>query len=181
MSGGVTHYDVMPIPPTPSQTRWFEAGAVSFGVEYRLLNEAIAAAHVGEAAVGKDASDGPVLEDCGVSIHVCDNRGATPVEHLRFDCFEEDPHYHYISWDDKSNDMVHIDPIADGDPLSWTLDRIRTRLPQMLRRAGAEPLVTELDPDLLERVLPRVAEAAYRARYQHDDTRVLADALGGAA
>ena len=77
--------------------------------------------------------------------------------------------------------MVHIDPIADGDPLSWTLDRIRTRLPQMLRRAGAEPLVTELDPDLLERVLPRVAEAAYRARYQHDDTRVLADALGGAA
>jgi hypothetical protein len=49
----------------------------------------------------------------------------------------------------------------------------------MLARAGASHL--ELDRDLLERVLPRVAEAAYRARYQHDDGVVLRDALGGRA
>ena len=54
MSGGVTHYDVMKIPPPPSPTRSIEAGAESNGVEYRLLNDAIAAAHVGEAAVGND-------------------------------------------------------------------------------------------------------------------------------
>ena len=137
MSGGVTHYDVMPIPPCEAQTRWFDAGAVSFGVEYRLLNDAIAAAHVLEDAAGSDPSDGPVVEDSGVSIHVCDARGKARVEHLRFDCFVEDPHYHYISWEGRSNDMVHIDPIADGDPLTWTLERLRTRLPQMLARAGA--------------------------------------------
>jgi hypothetical protein len=179
MSDGVTHYDVMPIPPIETQTHWFEAGAVAFGVEYRLLNDAIAAAHVPQEAAGSDPSNGPILEDSGVSIHVCDNQAATRVEHLRFDCFAEAPHYHYISWKDRSNDMVHIDPIADGDPLSWTLDRIRTRLPEMLARAGASHL--ELDRDLLERVLPRVAEAAYRARYQHDDGAVLRNALGGKA
>jgi hypothetical protein len=179
MSGGVTHYDVMPIPPIETQTHWFEAGSVAFGVEYRLLNDAIAAAHVLEEAAGADPSDGPILDDSGVSIHVCDNRGTERLEHLRFDCFAEDPHYHYISWNDRSNDMIHIDPIADGDPLSWALDRIRTRLPEMLARAGAGHL--ELDRDLLERVLPRVTEAAYRARYHRDDGAVLRDALGGVA
>ena len=35
------------------------------------------------------------------------------------------------------NEMLHLDPVADGDPLAWALERIRTRLPQMLARAGA--------------------------------------------
>ena len=35
--------------------------------------------------------------------------------------------------------------------------------------------------ELVEQVLPRVAEAAYRARYQHDDDAVLRDALTGEA
>ncbi len=177
MSGGVTHYDVMPIPPIESQTNWFDAGALSFGVEYRLLNDAIAATHVREQAQGMDPSDELQLEDSGVSIHVCDNRGEARVEHLRFDCFVEDPHYHYISWRERSNDMIHLDPIADGDPLSWALDRIRTRLPQMLSRAGLGDLPVDLEQ--VEQVLPRVAEAAYRARYHHDDGAVLQDALGG--
>jgi len=181
MSAGVTHYDVMPIPPIESQTTWFPAGVIAFGVEYRLLNDAIAAAHTGVKAMGQDPSDAPVGLDSGVSIHVVDNRGESPVEHLRFDCFVEDPHYHYISWKDRSNDMVHLDPIANGDPLFWALDRLRTRLPQMLSRAGADDLLAALDPMLLEQVLPRVAEAAYRARYQHDDESVLRDALAGAA
>ena len=33
--------------------------------------------------------------------------------------------------------MIHLDPVADGDPLAWALERLRTRLPQMLERAGA--------------------------------------------
>jgi hypothetical protein len=80
-----------------------------------------------------------------------------------------------------SNEMLHLDPIADGDPLAWALERIRTRLPQMLARAGAADVAARLDPAELERALPRIAEAAYRARYQSDANAVLRNALGSAA
>ena len=66
---------------------------------------------------------------------------------------------------------------ADGDPLTWALDRIRTRLPQMLERAGAGHI--PIDAAAVESILPRVSEAAYRARYEHDDAATLAGALGG--
>ena len=164
MADHITRYDLMPIPPVEEQTEYFEAGAVSFGVEYRLLNDAIAAASDVEVASGGEAGAGG-RDDCGVSLHVfAVGEGAAPgderLEYLRFDCFVEDPHYHYVSWKDRSNEMLHIDPVADGDPLAWALERIATRLPQMLERAGA-------------------AEAAWRARYHHDDEAVLRGALGG--
>jgi hypothetical protein len=48
------------------------------------------------------------------------------------------PHYHYAwSTDDQ---YVALDTTAEGDPLHWTLDRLRTRLPAMLIRAGAGEL-----------------------------------------
>jgi hypothetical protein len=117
-----------------------------------------------------------------VSLHVCGaGDGGAALELLRFDCFEEDPHYHYVSWREKSNEMLHIDPVADGDPLAWALERIRTRLPQMLERAGAADVAARVDAREIERVLPRVAEAAYRARYDHDPAAVLRAALGAAS
>ena len=173
----ITRYDVMPIPPVEAQTDWFEAGPVKFGVEYRLLDDAIAAAVVLEAASG-DVAGLENIDDRGVSIHVFGNSGGESLEYLRFDCFEEDPHYHYISWKDHSNEMIHIDPIADGDPLGWTLDRLRLRLPFMLERAGAPEIAAKIDSRLVDDVLPRVAEAAYRARYNHEEAAVRNGALG---
>ena len=118
------------------------------------------------------------LDDCGVSLHVfATHPDGDRLEHLRFDCFDEDPHYHYVDWKGQSNDMVHMDKIADGDPLAWALDRIRTRLPQMLERAGAGHI--PIDAGAVEAILPRVSEAAYRARYDHDDAATLEGALGG--
>ncbi len=173
----ITRYDVMPIPPVEAQTDWFEAGPVKFGVEYRLLDDAIAAAVVLEAASG-DAAGLENIDDRGVSIHVFGNSGGESLEYLRFDCFEEDPHYHYISWKDHSNEMIHIDPIADGDPLGWTLDRLRLRLPFMLERAGAPEIAAKIDSRLVDDVLPRVSEAAYRARYNYEEAAVRNGALG---
>lgn len=187
----ITRYDLMPIPPVPSQTEYFAAGAVAFGVEYRLLTDAIAAASNVEGAAGQDTA-GESFDDRGVAIHVfgtgvgtgvggegADTEGR--VEVLRFDCFNEDPHYHYVSWRDRSNEMLHLDPVADGDPLCWALERIRTRLTQMLIRAGASDIAARLDPALVEEALPRVTEAAWRLRYHHDDKEVLAGALGKAS
>jgi hypothetical protein len=141
MNEHITRYDRMPIPPVEAQTTWIDAGAVKIGVEYRLLTDAIAAANEVIAAAGASLEAASVtspvpLDDRGVSLHVF-SAGTAPQEYLRFDCFDEDPHYHYISWSAMSNEMLHLDPIADGDPLAWALERIRTRLPQMLARAGA--------------------------------------------
>lgn len=165
----VTRYSVMPIPPVEDHTTWFDAGALRIGVEYRVLDDAIAAAAVVEEARGDDRGQVEGLDDRGVSLHVCGEQDGELREFLRFDCFAEDPHYHYVSWRDRANEMIHIDPVADGDPLAWALERIRTRLPRMLARAGAEDLARRLDPGALESVLPRVTEAAFRARFENED------------
>ena len=65
----ITRYDLMPIPPVPAQTEYFEAGPVAFGVEYRLLTDAIAASSAVEGADGGDSA-GESFDDCGVAIHV---------------------------------------------------------------------------------------------------------------
>lgn len=177
---GVTRYDVMPIPHIDEQTTYVDAGALTFGIEYRLLDEAIAAAATLEKATG-DIAGNQNVSDRGVSIHVFGpgEAGDGLKEYLRFDCFEEDPHYHYISWAERFNDMVHLDPVSEGDALAWTLDRIRQRLPQMLARAGAQELAKQIDPAHVDAALPRVAEVAYRARYDVDEDAVRRSAMSG--
>jgi hypothetical protein len=177
-SSHITRYSVMPIAPVAAHTTWFDAGNVRIGVEYRLLTDAIGAAAALEEAGGDAAGLTTGLDDRGVSLHVCAEQDGEEREFLRFDCFEEDPHYHYVSWRERVNDMVHLDPIADGDSIAWALERIRTRLPQMLERAGAPEVAGQLDSSALEAALPRVTEAAYRLRFaEHDDDALLSGAL----
>lgn len=177
----ITKYSVMPIAPVEAHTSYFDAGPVEVGVEYRLLNDAIAAAADVIDADGDERGQVTDLDDCGVSLHVFAVQDGERREFLRFDCFDEDPHYHYVSVRDSSNEMVHIDPIADGDPLAWALERLRTRLPQMLSRAGAPEVAGQLDAAALEEALPKITEAAYRMRYQHDDAATLDAALAAEA
>jgi len=175
----VTRYSVMPIPPVEAQTAWFEAGEIRIGVEYRLLTDAVAAANELAAASGDERGPTTELDDRGVALHVCGQQDGEWREFLRFDCFVEDPHYHYVSWRARANEMIHLDPVADGDPLLWALERIRARLPQMLERAGAGDVAARIDFAALEDALPRVTQAAFRARYEHDDAKVLAAAVAG--
>ena len=173
----VTRYSVMPIPPVEAHTAWFEAGSLRIGVEYRVLTDAVAAANQLSAASGDERGETAALDDRGVSLHVSGQQDGEWREFLRFDCFVEDPHYHYVSWRAQANEMIHLDPVADGDPLGWALERLRTRLPQMLARAGAPDVAERVDFGALEEALPRVTQAAFRARYEHDDAKVLAAAL----
>lgn len=176
MARHAKRYTLMPIPPIESHTTYFDAGRLRIGVEFRVLTNDIVNKHMDTQDTRIDLPEG--IDDGGVSLHVF---GPGPDgkqwEHLRFDCFDEDPHYHYVDWAGKTNDIVQIDPVADGDPLAWSLDRIRDRLPQMLERAGVEDARSKVDPAALEAVLPRVSEAAYRARYHHDSDATLAGAL----
>ena len=175
----ITRYSLMPIPPIEAHTHWFDAGGLRIGVEYRLLTDAIAAAADLVAANGDvPGVEGGAVDDRGVSLHVVARQDGEEREFLRFDCFQEDPHYHYVSWRDKSNEMVHLDSVADGDPLAWALDRLRSRLLPMLTRAGASDVAKKVDVTAIDAVLPRIAETAFRLRHaDHDDAKIHAAAV----
>ena len=57
---------------------------------------------------------------------------ATPL--LRFNCFDVERSYIYAP--EGKNRICRIDPIADGNPIGWTMRQLRDRLPQMLDAAG---------------------------------------------
>ena len=58
--------------------------------------------------------------------------------------------------------MVY-DPFACGDMLSFSIGCLRTRLGEMLPRAGAVDLATKIDGSLVNRVVDEVAAVAAHA------------------
>ncbi len=164
-----THYDVLPVPPRMDCTHMIPAGSVQFGIEYRLLNEEIIAAEYGKDARGKFGNEPPAelgdqINEDGVSIHVFGSEDSQ--EYLRFDCFEDFPHYHYINpvagWQD-----VHVfDVAAHGAMHAWTLHCLSKRLPEMLVQAGAQDLARSIDAEKIERALEDVAKQIDRARQE---------------
>lgn len=168
MAEHITRYDKMPIPPIDAHTQYFEAGVMRIGVEYRVLTDEVVEAirQSLEGAAGSETGKLEDLDDSGVSLHIYGPGPEGEREYLRFDCFREDPHYHYVGWAHQSNEVLHIDPIANGDPLTWALERIRSRLAPMLVRAGAPEVAAQVDPVARDAVMPAITEAAFRARYR---------------
>ena len=167
MADHITRYDKMPIPPIEEHTIYIDAGIVRVGVEYRVLTDEVVAAirPTLQSADGRDEGQLVELDDFGVSLHVFAGAKGQQKEYLRFDCFSEDPHYHYVGWANNSNEVLHVDPVADGDPLAWALERISTRLPQMLARAGADDIAQLVDMNLIDQAMPQIKERAYHARF----------------
>jgi hypothetical protein len=62
---------------------------------------------------------------------------------LRFDCFNKTPHYHIGP---SGKNPVH-DMKDEGieDPVRWTLDQLKTRLPSMVTEAGYEEIAKVID------------------------------------
>jgi hypothetical protein len=120
----------------------FDAGTVTFALQYRAL-----------------------MPDQGVSIQVVGDVGGKETELLRFDCFDQRPHYHYDP--DNKNERHDLDKTTAGNPVGWTLKQLRTRLPAMLAKAGFEEVAQHLDCDLVLKQLDQVEEAArYMAQTQ---------------
>jgi len=73
---------------------------------------------------------------------------------LRFDCFSNTPHYHVGS---SPKSPVH-DMIAEGitDPVRWTLDQLKTRLPSMVSEAGYDDIAKAIDQQAIAQSLARV-------------------------
>jgi hypothetical protein len=127
------------IPPAPQRSIVVQSGPVRFLVEPRHLDDAAVAANNGESP---DLGPLAYFDDFGPSLHVFSV--ADGLEYLRFDCFDNKPHYHYARHSADENITVRIDQFAEGSPLDWALRTVRTRLPEMLEYAGADTFALQV-------------------------------------
>lgn len=130
-----TTYPIMPIPPIAANCFPIDGGPVKFVLESRALTGAVISEHTAQsgAAQGQEALE----DDGGASLHVFGAEDG--LEYLRFDCFEKQPHYHYVRQAEQLNQVLSIDDVA-VDPIEWTMICIRGRLAEMLGYAGAGEL-----------------------------------------
>jgi len=158
-------YNVQPQPPVAEDTTWYPAGAVTFGVEYRVVDPAALAATYGDDAVAMaeivEKSPAGGFSDTGVSIHV--NGTADGHEYLRFDVFDGEPHYHYVWPSGDHNNVVPFDPVAHGGMLPFAIGCLRSRLGEMLRHAQGAAVADALDPAVQGPVIDEVEAAAVAA------------------
>jgi hypothetical protein len=156
-----THYDGSPVPPVPEHTRYVEAGVLSIGVEYRHVDAAVIATTFGDIAVreaGDDTPQPPILNDEGLTLHVCDR--ASGDEYLRFDLFDDNPHYHYIH-PGRDHLVVPFDRASCGDMRAWAVACLGSRLRQMLELAGADELVARLSGADVDAAVAVATDALY--------------------
>jgi hypothetical protein len=171
---------IVPVPPLETHTRRFDAGPIQFGVEYRsFTDEVILGNYEGDeesqALVRKNHDEWGHFRDEGVSIHVFDGRTST--ELLRFDCFPQGAHYHYIYPSTGELDIVPYDSLANGDMRTWVMTTLADKLPALLEAVGATDLVHVIDMDHVRTVLrDQVEVASIGAREQY--LRVNAAAAG---
>lgn len=158
-------YRTLPVPAFDAYTLRIAAGAVTFGVEYRHLDEAVILAHYGPDARAKfdgvvpPGFEGTVEED-GLCLHVFGTEDGA--EYLRFDCFDEAAHYHLIDPYTPCNTVIEHDVGRDGPLLDWALAALRDRLPELLGRAGADTLAAAVEPERIAGALERVRSESER-------------------
>jgi hypothetical protein len=152
-------YDRLPIPMVEEHCIRVDAGAVQLVIESRrLTNEILADTFQG--AVDPVV----VFDDHGATLHVLGTEDG--LEHLRFDCFEQEPHYHYIDQAAVGNTVVRIDELAVGDPIEFSLTCVEHHLPDMLGNCNVPALAGEVKGRMDEvlAAMPEVRELMLRAQ-----------------
>lgn len=124
----------------------------------------------GNIKIGLEYRD--LLSDQGLCIHALGDVDGEEVELLRFDCFDHQPHYHYGPA--QRNERLMLDQTTEGNSLDWTITQLRTRLPEMVRRAGYDELADAIDADQVAATLDE-AEAKAREMAQEGRRTVVHD------
>jgi hypothetical protein len=165
----------MPIPPVAEHCVPVEAGPVTFVIESRLLTDEVLRALPGASVDPR----GTTYDDFGGTVHVCD--AADSLEYLRFDCFEVEPHYHYINPAAGKNLICRIDEVAEGDPIAWTVGRLKDRLPEMLDLAGAPQLAATVreHPQQVAPAVEQVVDLLRQAQTVAAEMKLAADTGAG--
>src|SRR5258705_757824 len=117
---------------TAVQKTSFTAGPLTFTVKHELW-------------------DGNIQDhaDQGVAIIVAADVAGKETALLRFNCFDFEKSYIYgpenpdlevagpeMLGGAALTNLYRMDPIADGNPIGWTIKTLGTKLPKMLERAG---------------------------------------------
>ena len=113
-------------------------------------------------------------EGQGVGIQVIGDVNGTPKDLLRFDCFDFRPHYHYDPDAADPYKKVLLDKVTAGNPIGWSIKRIRDRLQPMLTKAGYGDIADRLDMDLVRAKLPEL-ESTAREMALRDKVNVVHD------
>jgi len=137
-----------------SQRTRFTAGPLTFTVRHELW-------------------DGNIHDhaDQGVTIAVAADVAGKETTLLRFNCFDQEKSYVYgpenpdlgglpAAADGGMGQLCRMDPIADGNPIGWTIKTLHKKLPKMLERAGYPQLASATDLAEVGRVLPEVEACA---------------------
>jgi len=116
--------------------------------------------------------------DQGVSIDVKADVAGKETTLLRFNCFDFEKSYVYgpenpdpptveaMTPDDPpltlngASRVYRMDPVADGNPIGWTIKTLEKKLPKMLERAGYKEVAAATDLAGVRHVLPDVEACA---------------------
>jgi len=102
----------------------------------------------------------PNMEDQGLSVQVYADVEGKDTEILRFDCFDQAPHYHYGP--DNHNIRFFLDKTTAGNPLGWTMNNLRNNLASMVRRSGYDDLANSLEKNPVSAAVLDQTEATGR-------------------
>jgi len=95
--------------------------------------------------------------DRGPSLRIYGDVEGKPVQLLRFDCFENQPHFHYDP--EGKNNQLRMDKANVSDPIAWSMDYLRGNFASLIRIAGYSGLAEQLDEGALTAALPTVEKA----------------------
>lgn len=118
----------------PAEAPGLEASGLRFAVEYRNTRT-----------------------DRGPSLQVQGEVDGKCVQLLRFDCFDEAPHFHYDP--DGKNNRIFLNKARAADPIAWTMDYLTGNVATLVRIAGYGRLADHLDEAALTAAMPRVEKA----------------------
>ena len=121
--------------------------------------------HAGAVSVGMHYRD-DIPGDEGLCIQVRADVDGRGTELLRFDCFQQAPHYHYGP--EAGNERIMFNATAGGDTLQWTLERFEGgRLSPMIERAGYPAIAAAVDAAAIAAALPEVIRRAHAIVGEH--------------
>jgi len=95
--------------------------------------------------------------DHGPSLRIYGDVEGKPVQLLRFDCFENQPHFHYDP--EGKNNQLRMDKTKVSDPIAWSMDHLRGNVASLVRIAGYSALAERVDEAALTAALPTVEKA----------------------
>jgi hypothetical protein len=109
---------------------------------------------------------------------------------VRFNCFDLDRSYIYgpenpdlnypgpmmLAMDDErpqiTGKLMRMDPIADGNPIGWTIRTLSKDVKTMIEASGYPEIAAKVDIEEVQGVLPQLEEAArYLFKFQRDTVK----------